>query len=180
MVRLALAYLNGGTPQGSAPPAPNGTAGNALLTGQVLPGQGAAIPGAAGQTSLQQGAVLAKGVVEGRADLLARNTSLPPAAGRVPEGTVQSDNRSAARDVLVAGRPHHAALVMRSHGAIAGLLRADAVLQIADSVLRKIDDRLARMQDLARRAAAGPISGAISGPVTRDGGGRLLTPFFRN
>lgn len=154
VVWLALAYLNGSPPQGNAKPAPSGSA---LLPAQVVP----SVPGTAGQTPLpqgpqgqqgQQGALMAKGGT----DLPPQNSAMPSATVRAPEGAAPPDGRSAARDVFVAEQPRHAALVMRSHGAIAGLLRADAVLQIADSVLQKIDERLGRMQDIARRAAAGP------------------------
>jgi len=172
VVRLALAYLNGGNSQGNATPAP--TAGR-LLAGQILPGQGTAVPGttvpgASGQASLQQDAVLAQGTLAkrgagGSTDLLSRNLSMPPTTIKAPAGSAQPDARPTARDVIVAGRSHHAALVMRSHGAIAGLLRADAGLQIADSVLRKIDDRLARMQDLVRRAEAGPPTAQARAPL---------------
>lgn len=163
VVRLALTYLNGGTPPDSTHPL---LAGRPLPAGQGIPGQGAAAPGAAlpgpvqpaasGPTPVQHGTIAAKGGAQNGADTPLRTPSSPSEALGTPERAAQSDGRSMERGVYVAGRSDHAALVMRSHGAIAGLLRADAVLQIADGVLRKIDDRLARMQDLVRRATAGP------------------------
>ena len=159
VVRLALTYLNGGTPQGSAK-LPQ--VGSALLAGQRMPGTtvpasaGAAVPEASAQAPVQHRAVLAKSGAEGSAVLLPGKSSMPSEAARAPEGPARPGGRPTGRDVFVAGRSDHAALVMRSHGAIAGLLRTDAGLQVADSVLRKIDDRLARMQDLVRRATAGP------------------------